>query len=226
MDEGPCTSLTYSLHYIFLTSQEIQETTASEPLTIDEEYAMQRSWRTDHDKLTFIACQPLPERQDEEGKRTVVASRDDTPDRMLGDVNLFLGPADEDDEGCIGELELMIAPTTARRKGYGRAAILTFLSYIENHLEEILEEYRSGVGGQEAGKMKLLMLWVKISGKNEKSIGLFEGIGFVKTSEGENYFGEVEMGFEGAIGRGRVGKLMERFGIEGYTEMEYVDAKL
>jgi RimJ/RimL family protein N-acetyltransferase len=199
-------SFSHSLPFhctVLKNNQEIQETTASEPLTIDEEYAMQRSWRTDHDKLTFIACQPLPERQDEEGKRTVVASKGDAPDRMLGDVNLFLTPADEDDEGCIGELELMIAPTTARRKGYGRAAILTFLSYIENHLDGILEEYRNGAGGQEAGRMKLLMLRVKIGGKNEKSIGLFEGIGFVKTSEGENYFG-----------------------IEWYTEMEYVDAKL
>jgi RimJ/RimL family protein N-acetyltransferase len=226
MDEGPRTFLSYSFHCIVLTEiKEIQETTASEPLTIDEEYAMQRSWRTDHDKLTFIACHPLPEPQNEEGKRTVVASTDDTPDRMLGDVNLFLTPADEDEEGCIGELELMIAPTSARRKGYGRAAILTFLSYIENHLDGILEEYGNGAGGQEAGKMRLLMLRVKVGGKNEKSIGLFEGIGFVKTSEGENYFGEVEMVFEGAVGRGRIGKLLERFGIERYTEMQYVDSK-
>lgn len=29
----------------------------------------------------------------------------DAPDRMIGDVNLFLSPADEDPEGCIGELE-------------------------------------------------------------------------------------------------------------------------
>ncbi|PMD26092.1 N-acetyltransferas-like protein 9 [Hyaloscypha hepaticicola] len=222
----------YEAHHVttyheWMKDPEIQETTASEPLTLDEEYAMQRSWRTDHDKLTFIACHPLPQPQNESGKRTVVASTDDTPDKMLGDVNLFLSPADEDDEGCIGELELMIAPTTARRKGYGRAAILTFLSYIETHLDEILGEYRNGErGGEEAGKMRLLMLRVKIGGKNEGSIGLFEGIGFVKTGEGENYFGEVEMVFEGAVGRGRVGKLLERFGIEGYTEMEYVDAKL
>jgi hypothetical protein len=188
---------------------------------------MQRSWRTDHDKLTFIACQPLPGSQDvEENRKTVVARKYDAPDRMLGDVNLFLTPADEDEEGCIGELELMIAPSTARRKGYGRAAILTFLSYIENHLDEILEEYRAGAVAEErkeSGKMKLLMLRVKIGGKNEKSIRLFEGIGFVKTSEGENYFGEVEMVFEGVIGRGRVGKLLEKFGIEGYREMQYMD---
>jgi len=188
---------------------------------------MQRSWRTDHDKLTFIACQPLPESKDEKGNRkTVAAGIGDAPDRMLGDVNLFLTPADEDEEGCIGELELMIAPSTARRKGYGRAAILTFLLYIENHLEEILREYRTRVskeGGKANGKMNLLMLRVKIGSKNQKSIGLFEGIGFVKTGEGENYFGEVEMLFEGLIGRGRIGKLLEEFGIEGYREMQYVD---
>jgi len=185
---------------------------------------MQRSWRTDHDKLTFIACQPLP--GNHEGiKRSLVASKGDAPDRMLGDVNLFLTAADEDEEGCIGELELMIAPTSHRRRGYGRAAILAFLCYIEIHLLEILEEYRIGSGGEDGGKMNLLMLRVKIGGKNEKSIGLFEGIGFVKTAEGENYFGEVEMVFEGAIGGGRVGKLLERFGIEAYREMEYAEGE-
>jgi hypothetical protein len=111
----------------------------------------------------------------------VLPGKDDTSERMLGDVNLFLTPADEDEEGCIGELELMIAPTSHRRRGYGRAAILAFLYYIERHIDEILEEYRKGVvgeGGKDGGKMKLLMLRVKIGGKNVKSIGLFEGIGF------------------------------------------------
>jgi RimJ/RimL family protein N-acetyltransferase len=185
---------------------------------------MQRSWRTDHDKLTFIACQALPG-QDAGSRSAVVAAKDDAPEKMLGDVNLFLTPADEDEEGCIGELELMIAPSSARRKGYGRAAILTFLAYIENHLDQILDEYRIGTGGQEGGKMKLLMLRVKIGSKNEKSIGLFESIRFVKTGEGENYFGEVEMVFEGAVSGGRAGKLMERFGVAGYREIEYVEGK-
>lgn len=185
---------------------------------------MQSSWRTDHDKLTFIVCQSLPG-QEARTRNTAIASRDDSPDRMLGDVNFFLTPADEDEEGCIGELELMIVPSTARRKGYGRAAILTFLEYIEHHLDEILDEYRIGSEGQVDGKMKLLMLRVKIGSKNVKSIGLFESIGFVKTGEGENYFGEVEMLFEGAIGGGRVGKLMDRFGIEGYRELEYVEGQ-
>jgi RimJ/RimL family protein N-acetyltransferase len=198
---------------------------------LEEEHAMQRSWRTDCDKLTFIASLPLPHRNEnehekehgEEMRNMVVAGKEDGPERMIGDVNLFLTPADEDEEGCIGELELMIAPTSLRRRGYGRAAILTFLGYIERNFEEILEEYRKGRGME--GKMKLLMLRVKIGGSNERSIGLFEGIGFVKTGEGENWFGEVELVFEGTIGKGRAEGLMERFGVVEYRELSYVEAE-
>ena len=59
---------------------------------------MQQSWRNDHDKLTFIACLPVPGDDKE-----VLAGAHDSPDRMIGDVNLFLSGADEDQESCIGE---------------------------------------------------------------------------------------------------------------------------
>jgi hypothetical protein len=111
----------YVVSSLLILFQEIQEATASEPLSLDEEYAMQRSWRGDHDKLTFIACLPLDRcTEHKEGRKTVVAGEDDAPERMIGDVNLFLSRADEDEEGCIGELELMIAPKDVRRQGFGR----------------------------------------------------------------------------------------------------------
>lgn len=208
--------------------QEIQQATASEPLTIDQEFAMQRSWRTDPDKLTFIACLPLPVHAAGPEAR-IIAREDDTWDQMVGDINLFLTPADEDPEGCIGEIELMIAPKEHRRKGYGRAALLTFLMYLERHLEGILEEYGASVKGKadedgaegEKGKMRLLQLRVKIGSKNEKSINLFKSVGFVKVGEGENYFGEVEMVFEGFLERGRIEGQFRRWGILDYEEMRY-----
>ena len=37
----------------WMQSEEILQTTASEPLTIENEYKMQESWREDEDKLTI-----------------------------------------------------------------------------------------------------------------------------------------------------------------------------
>ena len=123
---------------------------------------MQKSWRVAHDKLTFIACLPLGLFTSDHPKE-VASGTHDTPDRMIGDVNLFLSPADEDDEGCIGELEVMIAPTSARRQGYGRATIVTFLHYIQTHLQDILKEYKERLSVE---KMALLQFKVKIGRNN------------------------------------------------------------
>ncbi len=195
----------------------IQEATASEPLSLDEEYAMQQSWRSDHDKLTFIACLPLP--SSESIPAQIRGGEHDAAERMIGDVNLFLSSADEDEEGCIGELELMIAPTAARRKGYGRATVITFLHYIQIHLDDILNEYKRKLG---MDKMRLLQLRVKIGSKNEKSFALFESLGFIKVHESPNYFGEFELVLEGFIGEERTRGLLERWRVEGYRELEYV----
>ncbi|PBP20907.1 N-acetyltransferase [Diplocarpon rosae] len=198
-----------------MKDEQIQAETASEPLSLPEEYKMQQSWRTDHDKLTFIACVPLP------SLTTVLEPGiSDSPTQMLGDVNLFLTPSDEDDEGVIGELELMIAPTSQRRKGYGRATVLAFMQYITSNLASILSEYGMGQTPR-IDKPKLLQLKVKIGSKNVKSIRLFEGIGFLKVGEGPNYFGEVELVFEGFLGDSRLEGLRRKYKVENYQEIRY-----
>lgn len=53
---------------------------------------------------------------------------------MIGDVNLFLN--DIDDAHC-GEIEIMIAETTTRRKGYGLEALAAFLRYGREYLQSI-----------------------------------------------------------------------------------------
>lgn len=113
----------------------------------------------------------------------------------------------------------MIALTSHRRQGYGRATILTFLHYIQTHLTEILAEYKTKEGVE---KMSLLQLKVKIGSKNEKSIKLFESIGFIKVVEGPNYFGEFELVFEGFLGEEWTRGLLRKYGIEEYREVGYV----
>ncbi|KAF2832062.1 hypothetical protein CC86DRAFT_442459 [Ophiobolus disseminans] len=194
----------YCSHHVptyheWMQDEEIQKATASEPLTLDEEHSMQQSWRLDHDKLTFIVCHaPATQQLDQIKPKTL-----DTPDQMIGDVNLFLYEhEDENDEEnstdaeigtapIIGELEIMIASKSARGKGLAHETLLAFLSYITIHLPAILEEYRAG--SDERSERYLKYLRVKIDQHNGKSIALFERVGFSKVGEKANYFGEVEM---------------------------------
>jgi hypothetical protein len=110
---------------------------------------MQQRWRNDADKLTFIVCSPLSEssrKQLEQSRGTShLTEQDDAPEKMVGDINLFLR-VDDGEEGdsepqIVGEVELMIAEKLNQRKGFGRASILSFMKYIVDHEVEILEEF-------------------------------------------------------------------------------------
>ncbi len=147
--------LPYRAHHVptyhtWMQDPELQSATASEPLTLDEEYAMQLSWREDTDKLTFIICLPLAHSVPRQA--AFLVGVDDSPERMVGDINLFLAqPADDDeddDEDCghesvVGEIELMIASKDLHRQGYGRATLLTFMGYIIFHWSTICLEYEN-----------------------------------------------------------------------------------
>ncbi|KAL2808591.1 GNAT domain-containing protein [Aspergillus granulosus] len=219
-------------YHEWMKDEEIQEATASEPLSLNEEYAMQQSWRNDADKLTFIVCLPTP--KDVNANETLT-EEDDSPACMIGDINLFL-QIDDGDEGTsalqiIGEIELMIAEKKDQRRGFGKAALLTFLRYVVAHEGAILGEFVSrdeaakrgfGTAGREGeGRgVKLEALSVKIGQKNERSLALFEGVGFGKVAEEPNYFGEWELRRTGLDLKAVEGEL-EGAGVEGYVEVEY-----
>lgn len=189
-----------------LPQQAIQEATASEPLTLEEEYENQESWRASHDKLTFIVCQPLAaaesgeDGESREGSGTVRAGAADVPERMVGDVNLFLYPYEDEDtiaavagaipEFCVGEVDIMIADRQHRGKGLGRAVVQAFLYYIHRHMDGIMKEYSEDKDLPSPPQLKLLK--AKINKDNKASIALFERLGFKQ--EGDvDYFGEVKL---------------------------------
>lgn len=191
-------------------------------MSLEEEYENQESWRESHDKLTFILCRPGAPGDD------IISSLEfgvsDAPDKMIGDINFFLYPWNDDEEDetnspgeswCIGEVDIMIAGHGDRGKGLGKAAVSTFLHYIWSNLDAVLGEYQSAsreeVKG--SGPLKLKLLMVKIKATNRHSIALFKGLGFEQ--EGDvNYFGEVKMVLED------FGRIARR--PQGYQVMKYL----
>ncbi|GFF53796.1 N-acetyltransferase 9-like protein [Aspergillus lentulus] len=235
-------------YHEWMKDEEIQAATASEPLTLEEEYAMQRSWRQDADKLTFIICLPVPRARSEHQSQHQTESQeqlpesglrlqdgDDAPGQMLGDINLFLRAEDDDEDedgpSCpqiIGEIELMIAEKANQRKGYGRAALLAFLRYVLEHEEDIVGEFVQGTGAGAGATLQGRTDWrfgalsVKIGKDNGRSLALFESVGFCKVSEEPSYFGEFELRrVRSELSLESVDEAMASAGVEGYTEVLY-----
>ncbi|KAF1845563.1 uncharacterized protein K460DRAFT_337907 [Cucurbitaria berberidis CBS 394.84] len=258
----------YSSHHVpayheWMQDEDLQKLTASEPLSLAEEYEMQRSWREDADKLTFIVCtapsdgstnthpDTAAQRADNTEQRrksttTLTPGHHDAPQHMIGDVNLFLysdADSDSDEEDAskqdqqqkkqlhqhpkplIGELEIMIARADARGKGLACETLRAFIWYITTSLSAILAEYDAsassssggGIGDQVHGSgSRLKYLRVKIDKENFRSIRLFERVGFTRTSEEANYFGEVELRVP--VVEGRVVDVEKKIGGDGVVE--------
>lgn len=103
-------------YHQWMKSPELQLLTASEPLSLEQEYEMQRSWREDSDKCTFIILDKQlwldPLVQEEQS--------------MVGDVNIFLT---DPNDLSLAELEIMIAEPSYRGQGLGKEVTYMMMSY-------------------------------------------------------------------------------------------------
>ncbi|KAF2858381.1 acyl-CoA N-acyltransferase [Piedraia hortae CBS 480.64] len=153
-------------YHEWMQDAHLQATTASEPLSLEAEYSMQRSWREDGDKLTFIICL--------------------LDVKMIGDVNMFLFAGEK--ESPVAEVEVMIAEKEYRGRGYAKAAVSLFLSYVMANWDGIVGEFSGRVGSRGPEYFR-----VKVGEGNTASIRLFEGLGFKRISDKADYFGEVEL---------------------------------
>ena len=86
-------------YHEWMSSPELRELTGSEPLTLEEEYRMQETWRDSDDKCTFIVLSK--EMYESSGGGEEIGS-------MVGDTNLFITKDDETEE-TVAEAEIMIA---------------------------------------------------------------------------------------------------------------------
>ncbi|XP_076008029.1 alpha/beta-tubulin-N-acetyltransferase 9 [Genypterus blacodes] len=103
-------------YHEWMKSPELQQLTASEPLSLEQEYHMQRSWREDGDKCTFIILD----------KQQWADSGVEEEQCMVGDVNIFLtDPTDP----SLAELEIMIAESSSRGRGIGKEVARMMMCY-------------------------------------------------------------------------------------------------
>ncbi|BES87632.1 N-acetyltransferase 9 (GCN5-related [Nesidiocoris tenuis] len=143
-------------YHKWMENELLREQTASERLSLDEEYAMQQTWLHDENKCTFIAL--------DKGK---MLETNDEIESMIGDANLYLR-IDEDQDApiLIGEVGLMVADNAFRGKGLGKEIALCLIRY-----------------GIEAIGIKRFQAVISL--KNATSINMFEKLDFEKMSVSE-----------------------------------------
>ncbi|KAG9131916.1 hypothetical protein Leryth_027380 [Lithospermum erythrorhizon] len=95
------------------------QATASDPLTLQQEFDMQISWSQDRLKQTFIVLD----------KELVVGDfvdGDPHVEAMVGDVNIYLNDLDNTQ---VAEIEIMLAEPKSRGKGLAKESIQMMMAF-------------------------------------------------------------------------------------------------
>ncbi|XP_078485312.1 N-acetyltransferase 9-like protein [Ciona intestinalis] len=166
----------YKKHHVvkyheWMKSPSLQQLTASEPLTLDEEYEMQESWAKDESKLTFIILclskwRELCKSRIQNSTQETFNNQDDVG-AMVGDINVYMHEQD-------AEISVMVAETNCQKLGFGTEACHLMMQYVISVL-------------------KVEKFVAKIDAENIPSLKLFQDkLGFKVTAEC-NVFGEVTL---------------------------------
>ena len=145
-------------YHEWMQSPFLQEMTASEPLSLDQEFEMQQSWRDDPDSMTHTCLSIVLSNtilKEHPTKECTFIVLDKESSHMVGDVNLFLNQ----EQASSAEIEVMIAESGFRQKGLGKEALRIMMHYAFSDLN-------------------IHHFVAKISVKNEPSRKLFEKLGF------------------------------------------------
>lgn len=154
-------------YHLWMQDAELLELTGSEPVSLEDEYKMQVSWREDNDKLTFVVLDRAREADPELGPIANGGA-------MAGDVNMFFNAntgdaancSTTDNEGACrgryaeGEIEIMIAEVESRRRGLAKEALTMMMDYCTREL----------------GTTAFV---AKIKDHNDASVALFSRLGFM-----------------------------------------------
>jgi len=137
-------------YHEWMSNPELLELTASEQLTLEQEYKMQKEWADDDKKCTFIilercrvtgipsAIEKLENKRQKNSRSDPSSThlslfpilfKDDgfvfrNVDAMVGDVNLFLSDIDEDDDIDERKCSLPISVTSACQRKQGELNIM------------------------------------------------------------------------------------------------------
>lgn len=204
-------------YHRWMQDPQLLESTGSEPLSLDEEYEMQRTWRLDEAKCTFIIldkkkCVGIPPEKglsslDSNNNALLTFGLDDREeyrdintldttsldfvsrnlDAMVGDVNLFLSSRDEDHD-CF--------PPNCDA---GRSCKMAELDIM---IAEKTER-RKGLGAEASRLMMLYGIsmlsidryFVKIGEQNFASLLMFEKVLHFRRCNYSECFREVELEF-------------------------------
>lgn len=155
-------------YHHWMQNEELQELTASEPLNLEEEYSMQKSWREDDDKCTFLILD-----------KAEFEKNGDEISALIGDTNIFL-QSDKEDDTLTGEIEIMIAEQVARGKRCGWESTLLMLLFGIQKLQ--IQRYRAITKNTNA---KAIQMFTKIGFKEVKQVPIFKEITFEKNVDSE-----------------------------------------